>query len=101
MPIKEDVVTWKDLAKGALASLIVLAGFAAFLLNANKVAVNEARAEASLAQTAAKQAVATLERKVDANKATADAGNAEVRKDIQALYNYLLTRQRQERLEKR
>jgi len=94
MPIKgEDPVTWKGLAGIMVASL----GVVSLLVGG---AVARADASASKAEQAAKAAVASLEVKVDSNKRESDAGNAEVRKDIQAVYNFLLTRQRQERLEK-
>lgn len=88
----EDPVTRKEL-------MYMLASFAAFIITA--AAVVSARAEnvARDAARDAKQEVLVLKEEVAVNKREADAGTAEVRKDIQAVYNFLLTRQRQERLE--
>lgn len=88
----EEHVTWKAL-------LFLLASFGAFLLTLVGIATARAEDAATKASVAARQAVSMLEVKVDANKREADAGTGEVRKDIQAVYNFLLTRQRQERLE--
>lgn len=39
--------------------------------------------------------------RVDRHKGEVDAGQAELRKDVQAIYQYMLTKQRQPRLEKK
>jgi hypothetical protein len=82
LPFKaEDPVTWK-------AILFLLASFAAFMLTAMALAV--ARAE---------DKVGALEAKVEDQKTYTDAGIGEVRKDVKAIYDFLLTRERQPRLE--
>lgn len=49
--------------------------------------------------TKAETAVASLKTEVAANKTHADAQTIEVRKDLQALYQFLATRRKQSRLE--
>lgn len=94
IPIKvEEHVTWKALT-------FLLASFAAFFLATLVGAVSRAEDLVTAARAEGREAVVALERKVDTNKVAADAGMQEVRKDIQAVYNFLLTKQRQERLEK-
>ena len=83
----------KELLKalvGVIGTIVVIV--AAALALGNQL-VNTARAEG-------KQEIQNLRSEVQANKREADAGNAELRKDVQALYMYMVTKQRQERLEK-
>lgn len=76
-----NYVTWKGI-------IFLLAGFAVFMIGTTAKQVD-----------AAQEAVSKLEAKVDQNKLSTDAGMAEVRKDLKAIYDYLLTNQRQPRLE--
>lgn len=76
-----EPVGWKDL-------LFLLGTFAFSVLTLNLYVVQRAEAQ-----------VSALQSTVEANKQSADAGVNEVRKDLQALYNFMLTRERQPRLE--
>ena len=88
----EDPVNWKALIPLLGTILIVIT----MIVGGG---ISRADNAALRAESAAKAAVASIQKQVDDNKAAADAGNAEVRKDVQAIYNYLLTKQRQPRLE--
>lgn len=88
----EEAVTWKTL----IPVLGMVLTVTSLLVGG---AVSRAESVAEKASMAARAAVSALEAKVDVNKRDADAGNYEVRKDIQAVYNFLLTRKPQERFE--
>lgn len=89
----EDPVTWK----GLIAVLALMITIFTGMLTAG---VSRADKVSEAAATAAKGAVSELRAEVKANKVEVDAGFAELRKDTQAIYQYLLTKQRQPRLEK-
>lgn len=77
------VVTWKDL-------LFLLGTFILAVGTVNFYVIQRAEAQ-----------VATLQGEVRQNKMEADAGVTEVRKDVQALYKFMVTSQRQPRLEEK
>lgn len=96
----EEPVTWK----GLTVMLIAMVGLN---LTIGKGAADQAeRVAKSAVEQADKKAqsisaeLAEVRQQVARNKVEADAGVAEVRKDIQALYLFQVTRQRQPRLEK-
>lgn len=85
-------MTWKAL-------LFLLASFGAFNLGAMFIGLG--RSEAKAAEIGQVQAIKIerVEAQVQFNKQAADAGLSEARKDIQAVYQFLLTKRRQPRLE--
>lgn len=89
----EEPVTYKAL-------LSLLGAFAVFQLGA--VATGVSRSENTVSRATAETAasIQQLQAKVDRHKDEQDAGRAELSKDIQAVYQFLVTRQRQSRLEK-
>lgn len=89
----EEPVSRKELIQYLLAMVGVIVLVAGGAVARADIAGKEAAAEA-------RAAVESLKAEVASNKHEADAGNAEVRKDIQAVYNFLLTKKPQERLEK-
>ena len=94
IPIKvEEHVTWKAL-------LFLLASFALFVLVTMNSTISKAETINQTTKAETQAALSALKQEVQMNKVQADAGVAEVRKDIKALYDFMLTRQRQDRLEK-
>jgi hypothetical protein len=88
----EEPVTWRGL-------LLLLAGYAAFNLTAVGLGIARAEDAARAAELATRATVSAMERRVETKLEATDAGVAELRKDVKAIYDFLLTRQRQPRLE--